>query len=592
MKTSWKSVATAILIFLLCFLVGCGAKQDTLNDIISNVPDRRLMDISVILIDNSSGNNYVCTREPEADEAVFLLPEYSSEGILEEGDFQYILSTNASYAAIVEYTGRLETVKFPSELGGVPVVCLTGLNEHLSDTCSGFRSICTYKEEIKKIILPDTIVAIGPHAFCLSRSLEEISFSESLTHIYQSAFDSCSSLKELTLPNSLISLDYYSFGFCESLTHVTLPEGMEQIGSSAFSHCYNLEEVRLPSSMIYVSEAAFAYCEQLETVYLSENTVLNTKVFQETSTEPDASIPELVYYKADTAEETYESVEEKIEETTYIEDFDGYIENYLDSHSVAVLDPSVVEDTWANDYYDVFSAISEPRIVTHVLDISKISALLSNNHTLHLFDDCDVIWSVLTAYYTLYEEEPTSFTEYRNFEEFYLQSDLSRADNSIIARFFYITNSYVVQIPLSYVQTALDTLYGAGTFHAQDFSNEICCYVPDDSEYLYLQDRYLYTTDEISYKQIAYRLVDIRYLENNTAILFMNVIGSYLQDGSTLIVDYTDQTLLFEKEGIVNYADFNDIFNSDIDLDALGVVKLTLFQDSAGVHIKSFEFES
>lgn len=468
--------------------------------------------------------------------------------------------------------------------------------------------------------MPDTIVAIGPNAFNYFDGLEEVSLSESLTHIYAGAFSFCKALKEMEFPVSMVMIDDRAFYDCESLSRINLYEGLECIGEECFGNCANLEEVTLPTSVLYVCEGAFGGCEQLKTLTLAENTVMHEDVFQGSPFDSDTTIPDLVYYDVERPNYEFDigALGDEIEYFYYkymlgyvsdeiwskravssdifdvvqlerLPEVGQVLSSYLDANfdvgaKSSVAETPVPEEAWAEAYYEAVSQYPYSGILDYALDISKISALCSDNGGEYI-SDAIVLNAVMSAYVVISGDEPETYEEYRSFEEFYLSSDLSRSDNTIIERLFYEPDAELVRFPLSFVQKALDFLYSVGTFDARRLSDEVGCYLPEDSQYMYMQ-----ILSDMSESKVYCRLAEVRY-QDNEAILFMNVVGSRYEEGYTVLYDYTNQTALVKEEGSVSYGGSGPIGrveNEGIDLDELGIVKLRLFRDSDGIHIKNF----
>lgn len=152
----------------------------------------------------------------------------------------------------------------------------------------------------KCVIIPDTVVSIGEHAFMnFSDTLESINIPKSVEKIGTLAFAAlpgvgnicvdadnlfyCSTgncliekatktlivgCKNSSIPTdgSVTAIHRGAFAACFYLEKLTIPEGVTSIGGLAFSNCKNLKEIRIPSTVTYIAESAFSRCEKL-TVY-------------------------------------------------------------------------------------------------------------------------------------------------------------------------------------------------------------------------------------------------------------------------------------------------------------------------------------
>ncbi|MBR5906133.1 MAG: leucine-rich repeat domain-containing protein [Bacteroidales bacterium] len=118
---------------------------------------------------------------------------------------------------------------------------------------------------IEKIVLPNTVKRIDPHAF--GRSLKEITLSSSLTEIPTSAFYCCKLLRRIVIPKSVKSIGERAFKGCELLEEIELQAGLETIGSEAFAKCKSLKTIRIPKTVKEVAYDAFYGCTTATTVY-------------------------------------------------------------------------------------------------------------------------------------------------------------------------------------------------------------------------------------------------------------------------------------------------------------------------------------
>lgn len=144
---------------------------------------------------------------------------------------------------------------------------------------------------LKTIILPETVTALGWGSFNECNNLESISLPANLKTIGANAFGVCESLKEITLPDSVDSIAEGVFQGCTSLTKINsrlakddgrtiviegtlvavawaglssykVPDGVTRIGNSVFSHFSHmgsrmLKSVSLPSGLKSIGNYAF-----------------------------------------------------------------------------------------------------------------------------------------------------------------------------------------------------------------------------------------------------------------------------------------------------------------------------------------------
>ena len=153
---------------------------------------------------------------------------------------------------------------------------------------------------IKSVILPNTLTAIGTQAFWGS-SLVSISIPASVEEIRGSAFFGCSSLKTVTfekgsklktvagfshctslttieIPARVETIGQYAFNDCTSLHTVTFEKGskLKTIGSDVFLNCTSLTMIEIPASVETIEDQAFEGCSLLATVTFEKGSQLKT----------------------------------------------------------------------------------------------------------------------------------------------------------------------------------------------------------------------------------------------------------------------------------------------------------------------------
>ncbi|MDE7419404.1 MAG: leucine-rich repeat domain-containing protein [Muribaculaceae bacterium] len=86
--------------------------------------------------------------------------------------------------------------------------------------------------------------------------------------ICNSAFTS-SKLKRVILPDSIIAIGDNAFQDCNYLKDINIPETLLSIGRNAFSDCWSLEDFYIPDSVKYIKENPFLRCYNLNLRRLS-----------------------------------------------------------------------------------------------------------------------------------------------------------------------------------------------------------------------------------------------------------------------------------------------------------------------------------
>ena len=148
-----------------------------------------------------------------------------------------------------------EVMAIPSSNNGIPVVGIAD---------DAFAQID--KETVRKIVLPESVTAIGNGAF-KNCSDVEIEVNGALTLIGESAFESCNGLSEIKFGNELSNIPFNAFKGCSELKSVVLPSSLTLISENAFEDCSALSYIILPSSTMTVENNAFAGCTALSAVY-------------------------------------------------------------------------------------------------------------------------------------------------------------------------------------------------------------------------------------------------------------------------------------------------------------------------------------
>ncbi len=131
-------------------------------------------------------------------------------------------------------------------------------------------------QNLESITIPDSVKKIGSGAFMGCLKLKCVNLGEGLERIGSSygekdfihagAFSNCKSLESITFPDTLEFIGKESFAGCSSLTSVTLPKSITEIGTGAFEYCNSLSEVNIPNTITTIGVAAFRFCSSLKEI--------------------------------------------------------------------------------------------------------------------------------------------------------------------------------------------------------------------------------------------------------------------------------------------------------------------------------------
>ena len=225
----------------------------------------------------------------ELSESVSGIRHGSCDVCRERIEMQYQYSQDLHYEELDDGTYAVHYYQCKDKLVIIPAAHEGMIVSAIADY--GF----SYRSEIQRVILPDTVSVIGEGAFSECENLESIKIGgsvtkigdeafyncksllgvdlsgTSVTSIGESAFANCHAMTSASMSGSLQTVGAYAFERCAALTAISLPETLTQIGISAFANCDALREVVLPNSLILLGESAFSECDHLKTVTVGDS---------------------------------------------------------------------------------------------------------------------------------------------------------------------------------------------------------------------------------------------------------------------------------------------------------------------------------
>lgn len=150
---------------------------------------------------------------------------------------------------------------------------ITSIGNYAFYECSGLNSIT----------IPNSVTSIGEGAFSLCSGLTSITIGDGVTSIGVNAFSYCSGLTSVTIPNSVVSIDNCAFMLCSNLTSVTIPNSVKNIGLYTFSTCQKLNSITIGNGIESIGSRAFESCPELTDVYCYAKNIpnANSDVFKD-----------------------------------------------------------------------------------------------------------------------------------------------------------------------------------------------------------------------------------------------------------------------------------------------------------------------
>lgn len=177
------------------------------------------------------------------------------------------------------------TMAVPSTNNGISVVGIAD---------GAFMNI--NKETVKKIVLPESVTAIGNNAFKDCSDIE-IEVNGALTLIGESAFENCNGLTEIKFGNELGNISFNAFKGCSSLKALIFPASLTLISENAFEDCSSLAYIVIHSSTATVENNAFGGCNALSAVYYHGTEEQFNSMSVDTSNNPLTDATRLYYSK-------------------------------------------------------------------------------------------------------------------------------------------------------------------------------------------------------------------------------------------------------------------------------------------------------
>lgn len=249
------------VIVMICIIVTISS-CDSADITSSNSSDE---DTSIVV--EISDDSRVASEQPGVIDLPWEIPEdieNPSQGL--ELSLTYTKEQGDVYVVTGIGTCEDTDLVIPSTVDGVPVVEIESRafygNKQIQSLYCGNRvtKIGDYAfgaaSNLKKIIIPDSVVSIGDEAFCNS-GVADLEIGDRVQEFGEGVFQMCGSLRSVKLPYCLTVLSENTFNFCSALTEVELSPNTVSIEKQAFEGA-GLKSIKFPASVKTVAPNSFS----------------------------------------------------------------------------------------------------------------------------------------------------------------------------------------------------------------------------------------------------------------------------------------------------------------------------------------------
>lgn len=166
-----------------------------------------------------------------------------------------VFAMNGKAWAQTSVDGEIEW-SFNAE-NGTLLIAGNGAMKDYSNHSSGTYGMAPwliYATQIKSITIGEGVTRIGNYAFYDCSVLESVTFNPgSLTYIGSGAFCACEQLKSIIIPNTVEEVGSEVFAYCSSLGYIQLSENLKSLPSGMLLSCTSLKELIIPNSVVEVT---------------------------------------------------------------------------------------------------------------------------------------------------------------------------------------------------------------------------------------------------------------------------------------------------------------------------------------------------
>jgi len=132
----------------------------------------------------------------------------------------------------------------------------------------------SHEKNIAKLLIPDSVIAIGSEAFSDNTAIKNIIGAHKLEYIGQKSFCGCKMMSGFNLPSTVKYIETEAFDGCyNAFKELTIPASVRHIGSHAFRECLTLEKVIFAGPIDKIGSGIFESCDKLSEIVVPKGCV-------------------------------------------------------------------------------------------------------------------------------------------------------------------------------------------------------------------------------------------------------------------------------------------------------------------------------
>ena len=211
------------------------------DELIKLALEKKRADLSAVLLDYKNKTADLAAEEEKKLKKELKELTAAPDSVYELKKIWISKKKDDGTLVITAYKGEDTEVVVPSKIGKATV---TELGAYIFSPEAPRITNRKARSNLRKIVVPDTVTAIGASAFAKCKKLECIELPNGEMTFGKRVFLDCENLAELKLPAKTTGkLSWYFFSGCKKLKELFIPAGVEAITEWSFYGCSGLRAI-------------------------------------------------------------------------------------------------------------------------------------------------------------------------------------------------------------------------------------------------------------------------------------------------------------------------------------------------------------